>query len=375
MNIEGAFEGLPNENAIGTDFYATSPDFAKGIVVRGPGVALKIGGYVKVDLIQDFDPIDSTDVFDTTKIPVGAPSRVNSRFHARQSRLNFDTRWPSDLGRIRVFVEGDFFSDGDHFRLRHAYGELGSIIVGQTWTTFTDMQALPNTLDFEGAVSSVSRRQGQVRWTQPLVEKLLTIAGSVEDSRQMFDVPEEVVGEPRTPSPDFVVRLRYSPDWGQFQAAGLARVLGYQPSGRAVLTDGAWGLNFTGAVFATDRDKAYYQILFGSGIGSYRGLPDVVASADEVVIVPTFGWMVGWNHDWCDSLSSNFTYSVSSLDNATFEPADNLHEARYLAVNLIWKPIKRMFVGVEYLWGSRENKNGSLGEANRLQASFGFYLP
>ena len=372
---EGSFEGLEKGDSKGADFYASSSDFAEGIVVRGPDMTMKISGYVKVDLIQDFDPIDSTDVFDTTMIPVGAAPRSNSRFHARQSRLNFDTRWPSDRGRIRVFVEGDFFSEGDRLRLRHAYGELGSIIVGQTWTTFTDMKALPNTLDFEGAVSSITRRQAQVRWTQPLIEKRLTIAAAVEDSRQIFDVPEEVTGKPRTVSPDFIARLRYSPDWGQFQVAGLFRVLGFQPSGQPVTTDSGWGLNFTGAAFATEQDKVYYQIFFGDGIGSYRGLADVVADANEVAVVPTFGWMVGWTHDWCDSLSSNFTYSVSSLENAAFESADNLHQNKYLAVNLIWNPTERMFVGVEYLFGTRQNKDGSQGEANRVQASFGFYLP
>ena len=44
-------------------------------------------------------------------------------------------------------------------------------------------------------------------------------------------------------------------------------------------------------------------------------------------------------------------------------------------MNLVWNPIERMFVGVEYLFGTRENVDGSRGEANRAQASFGFYLP
>ena len=54
-------------------------------------------------------------------------------------------------------MEGDFYSSGDQFRLRHAYGEIGDLLVGQTWTTFTDVAAAPATLDFEGSVSSVNR--------------------------------------------------------------------------------------------------------------------------------------------------------------------------------------------------------------------------
>ena len=69
---------------------------------------------------------------------------------------------------IRIFTEGDFFGQSNAFRLRHAYGEVGSLLVGQTWTTFTDVAAAPATLDFEGSVSSVNRRQAQARWTQPI---------------------------------------------------------------------------------------------------------------------------------------------------------------------------------------------------------------
>jgi len=150
---------------IGVDLYS-APDFEGGLIIFGPDVAMKIGGYVKADFIQDFNPINETDTFVTTSIPVGAPQRTNSRFHARQTRLSFDTRWASDEQTVQIFVEGDFFSDGDRYRLRHGYGEVGRLLVGQTWTTFTDVAAAPATLDFEGSLSSVNRRQAQARWTQ-----------------------------------------------------------------------------------------------------------------------------------------------------------------------------------------------------------------
>ncbi|TWU47974.1 hypothetical protein [Rubripirellula reticaptiva] len=88
------------------------PEFEGGISIVSDNVAMKIGGYVKADLIKDYDAIGSTDSFDTTTIFTdGSPGR-NARFHARQSRLSFDTRWQVQQQVVRAYIEGDF-SGGD----------------------------------------------------------------------------------------------------------------------------------------------------------------------------------------------------------------------------------------------------------------------
>ena len=360
---------------VGTDFYSP-PDFKGGLIVSGRNVAMKLGGYIKADFIYDFNPIDATDSFVTTSIPVGAPHRTNARYHAKQTRLSFDTRWAADERPIRIFVEGDFFSQGDRYRLRHAYGEMGSLLVGQTWTTFTDVTAAPATLDFEGSVSAVNRRQAQARWTRPILDEDLTLALAVEDTRFIIETPVGITADPRSPSPDFVGRLRLEREWAQFQIAGLTRILGVQPTGEEVATAIAWGLNFTGVILLPHSTKAYYQIVFGDGIGSYRSLPDAAPSAaDDIALLPLFGWMVGVTHNWTDKLSSNFTYAENQLTNTAFQRPEDVHRTTYLATSLVWNPIERIRVGVEYLYGLRENVDGGIGTANRVQVAFIFDLP
>lgn len=233
--FQGAFSSQGNRFDVGIDLYS-APEFEGGLIVFGKDVAMKIGGYVKADFIYDFNPIDSTDSFVTTSIPVGAPQRTNTRFHARQTRLSFDTRWAAEERVVQIYVEGDFFSDDNTFRLRHAYGEVGRLIVGRTWTTFTDVNAAPATLDFEGSVSSVNRRQAQARWTQPILNDALTLAVAIENPEFIIEAPDGVIGEERSPAPDFVSRLRLEGDWSQFQIAGLLREGGFQPEGKSVLT-------------------------------------------------------------------------------------------------------------------------------------------
>ena len=46
-----------------------------------------------------------------------------------------------------------------------------------------------------------------------------------------------------------------------------------------------------------------------------------------------------------------------------------------MAINLIWTPLERVDVGIEYLYGKRENFDGQSALANRVQVAFIFYLP
>ncbi len=360
--------------------FNSHPSFDQGVMIRGQKISMKIGGYVKADLIKDFDPIDSTDTFDTTTIPTDAADRQNARFHARQTRMSADTRWQQDGYQVRTFIEADFFGKtaggSDAVRLRHAYGTIGRVTAGQTWTTFTDPAAVPQTLDFEGGKSSVNRRQGLVRWTQPVLVDGLSLAIALENPRVIVDTPAGLDGQGRTETPDFIVRSRFENEWGQFQAAGLVRRLGFQPLGEPVVSKTAWGLNFTGSMLLTEEDIFYYQITFGDGIGSYRGSPDIVATGPTTAVIQSsFGWMIGSKHEWTDRLTSNFTFSDLSLDNLPGQADDNLRRTQYIAANLILNPFERVFVGLEYLYGFRQDVNGAHGDAHRLQSSFGFYLP
>ena len=375
MNPNLSTTNNQNEFDIGVDLYS-APDFRDGLIIFGQNVAMKIGGYVKADFIYDADPIDSTDSFDTTTIPVDAKPRTNSRFHARQTRLSFDTRWRANEDVVRIFVEGDFFSTGNAFRLRHAYGEYGWLLVGQTWTTFTDVSAAPATLDFEGSVSSVNRRQAQARYSFSLIGDELTGAVSVEDTRFIIELPDNVIGASRSPSPDFIARLRWTNNWAQFQAAGLYREVGFQPIQRDVITKPAGGFNFTGAVLVTPQTKVYSQLLFGKGIGSYRSLPDAApSSATSADLLGLFGWMVGVTHEWNDVYSSNFTYAENSLETYPAQDQSDVKQTTYLAVNLLARPLDRVTVGIEYLYGTREDVDLRSASANRIQAAFIFDLP
>ena len=152
-------------------------EFPGSIPIPGTEAAMKIGGQVRMSVVKTLGPLGVDDKFVTSSIPVegsqdaGKGSRLN--YSARPSRMNFDFRTLTGVGSVRAFIEADFAGDSSNtFRLRHAYGQWGNFLAGQTWSTFSDPGAEPDGIDFEGLNAISLFRQPQIRWTKPLRDNI-----------------------------------------------------------------------------------------------------------------------------------------------------------------------------------------------------------
>jgi hypothetical protein len=139
--------------------------------VPGTEFWMSVGGYVKADFIYDVDGTRDPDQFLMSTIPVeGDPDYQAGgyvHFMAKETRFNLDIRRVVE-GQfpVRGFFEGDFFSEGNRFRLRHAYVEAGEFTAGQTWTTLSTLSILPFFIDFAAGDALFGGRSAQVRWTR-----------------------------------------------------------------------------------------------------------------------------------------------------------------------------------------------------------------
>ncbi len=337
--------------------------------------SIDIGGYVKADLIHDFNAIGSTDAFDPLSIPTDGRPGENTRLHARQTRLNLDFRTHEDCDELRLFIEGDFFGVGDALRLRHAYVRSGRLLAGQTWSTFMDESIIPRTIDFESPRSVILDRRGLLRWTQP-VTKSLAVAVAVEDPQPVFDVNAAPAGEIERAAPDLVGRVRYETPWGHLQSAGLVRMLRFRQDSGAKDDTTGWGFNFTGRVNSHDFDSFVFQFAFGEGIESYRQAIDAaVDTAGDLEVLPVIAWLVAYEIDWTDRISSTFVYSTGRATNASFQLPAAEQAAEYVAANIILETLPRLSYGVEYLYGTRTDRDDTKGEAHRVQFSVRYDLP
>jgi hypothetical protein len=342
-------------------------DFPGSIRIPGTDAAIKFGGRIRTAVVLTLDPLGTDDRFLTNSIPVGVPDTIGeatrTNISARASRLNIEFRTPAGVQEVRAFFEGDFAgavsstSGGlvNAFRLRHAYAQYRGFIVGQTWSTFSDPWVELEDLDFEGVSSENVIRQPQVRywWT----EGRHRIAVAIETPFVSLTGGTGVNLFPDLIARDFI----QFPGGGHMQIAAVARqIRGESTPGE---THSTWGLgaSVTGVVKVPVKgltDRFMFQINGGSGIARY--INDLNS--------------LGYEHRWKEwerfenmNLRSTVLWSLVNVDNFDFQLDDAYKRTNRLAINLVFSPSGRVDVGFEYIYGTRENKNGQSEHANQVQ--------
>src|SRR5210317_1279832 len=177
-----------------------------------PTTTYKFGGYAKFDaMFTDYSngtPDGNSlmrQFYYAPQIPVsGSSSDSTTDFQARESRLNFRVDHKTAGGHsVTAFVEMDFFThvDGNEVvsnsyspRIRHAFIKYDNWTFGQTWSTFQDVVALPEALDFVGpAESTTFIRQSMIRYTTGNLELAVEnpesfVSGGTRDLSTMPDL-------------------------------------------------------------------------------------------------------------------------------------------------------------------------------------------
>jgi hypothetical protein len=332
---------------------------------------VKLGGYVKVDLIHDFNEIGSTDSFDPRTIDPADSDGTNTRLHARQTRFHLDIRRPTGLGELRAFFEGDFFGANTTFRIRHAYGSIAGWLAGQTWSTFMDEDAMPETLDFESPIAFPLIRQAMIRYTWDLGGDSLIAVALEDPASSLIDLAAP--GEAEEATPDLTSRLRWGHQLGHTQLGLFLGQARYDRDVGPTDTEVLWGMNLSTKLAVGDRDHLFVQATYGPGVGRYRGGITAAPDAnDELQAVEAIAGMLGYEHHWSAQWRSTVTYSYGTGEVPAGAPTDSIETVEYLAANLIWQLTEGAWVGVEYLYGARENVDEARGEAHRVQFAFKF---
>jgi hypothetical protein len=353
---------------------------------------LEIYGSVQMDAIYDFNRSDPswTAALRPSTIPVNCPADAGcgqngeTTFSVRQSRLGFNGFFPTELGELKTKLEFDLFGVGANagqttIRLRHAYGEMGAFLAGQTNSLFMDGDVMPNTIEYWGPTGMIFFRNIQARWTF-LKQGGTKAAVALEAPGSAIDAGQTVVIDPSlnvnswNKFPDLTGQYRVDTSWGHYQAAGILRWLGYDTTNGSVSGHKTgWGANLSGAYKTGGKDQVLAQFAYGEGIASYfnDGGSDLGPSTPTggAEALPILGFLLYFDKYWNDKWSSSFGYSLTDQSNSGGQTTGAYNKGQYLSANLLHYPAKNVMVGGELLSGVRENKNGNSATDTRVQFS------
>lgn len=361
----------------------------------GSNTSVTLGGYVKLDAVFS-NPSAGVDAkgdlsLDPTTISVGPSGANNERnqvkFGARESRLFVKTNTPTSFGDLNSHIEFDFYgADGNEsvsnshgFRLRHAYATLGNFLAGQTWTNFMNPAALPETVDFGGAVGQIFDRQAQVRWTQSFASSASSGGGQWSVG---LENPESVVQVPGGASfradddrlPDITGQVAFNTPRGKISVHALVRQIRVDSGAAPAAVDQKFGgaLSVSGVLATIGKDDFRFTATAGNAIGRYSDgfFPDgIVGSDGRISLSRQRAWFAAYRHYWSDQLRSSLVLSSADENNPAGAPANTNKSTHSAHINLIWSPVANSDLGVEYIYADRKTEDGLSGHLNRLQAS------
>jgi len=338
---------------------------------------LRIGGYARTDVIHDFEPAGNTSKVLPSSVPTGPnPGNDNTNLSVAPSRLSIELRNNTKMGPLRIYYENDF-NNGPNatpsFRLRHFYGQWLNVLVGQTWSAWKDVDAIPDTVDYAGPAPMIFRLQPQVRYTYEINKENIVAVSVEQPSTEMPGTVTTPTGAvtitPTNPLPDFVFRYRYQHDKFHIQNAWLFRSLGGFAGATAEQQVFGWGgmLSVGTQVFAS-RDNIVAQVNFGEGIARYildlgagSGLDAGLTADGRLVAQPTYGGHIAYQHFWAERWRSTVTYgflkvNTTDLAQTSANPAPLFSQTQYFEGNLIWSPGAGFKLGAALLWGQHTLK-------------------
>jgi hypothetical protein len=379
---------------------ATSAKPADGF--RMGSSTLKLNGYVKLwAAATHFSGGDApsgsliNDFYLPQQIPIGGPESRDFDAHVKQTRLWLTTSTPVGDKTLGGYVEVDFQSatgaqgtqrttNAYNLAVRRAYMTVGRFLLGQDWSTFMNVAALPETTDFIGPTEgTVFVRQPLARFTTPL-SKGLTLAVAIENPETSIITPTSatLIENDDDRIPDFVARLTATPGKSQLTLAALARESSAQ-AGPFAAHAFSWGLSAAGKVpFGPNgRHDIRFSATAGEGIGRYVGLnfvPDGVWDQTGPGDLSTIGVVAGYGAvrlAWTDRLRSTFMGSIQDADYPDGgAPAGANDRAWSAAANLFVTPLRGLDFGIEYRHGERRLISGATGMMDRIEflAKYGF---
>jgi hypothetical protein len=311
--------------------------------IPGTEVSLHLYGYAELDWVHAFRA-DNTDIDYASFAPYlplsgSDAARRGGRDYltVRESRLGLESGMPTRYGVLGVKLEGDFNNEprtgntavygsagnvftqqatnSYGFRVRHAYGQFGGLLVGQTWSTFMDADNFPETVDYNGPIGATFIRQPQIRYAYPTVKAGTFTVALENSSTYVIDNSSDGASLVASASrlPDLVLRWDRGFDFGALSLRAVTQELRLK-NGAVDASKRGFGAAASGLVKTRGRDFLTWGVTYGKGIGRYLNYVEgaIYDSAnDKIVLEEAIGGYAGYQVKVSDLLRVNLAYGLT----------------------------------------------------------------
>ena len=268
----------------------------------------------------------------------------------RPTRFTWETRQgnlDNSENEVKAYFEFDFLSNYDRnsIRLRQFYAQYKNFLAGQAWSAFSDPDAFPDTLEFEGPPGMIAARFPQLRYTHPFnthnsVGVSIEKSGTDTPFSTQFGVP---IGTSKFP--DLVGFYRYENKRGHLHAATLFRNVGGMVPNEEVLNlsrhvggfgeslSGAWGLPFSRIRqpgFSIGLRKGNLETTLQRRLCFWERMSDLTLTWTPGKRPRTGSGQFGYTHNWTKILRSTVSYGYLRINS----PAEILERPIKSAITL-----------------------------------------
>lgn len=279
------------------------------------------------------------------------------------TRLGVDFKTPLAAQTLGGKIEVDLRDGGtldSKLRLRHGYLTYDNWLIGQTTSSFSNLEVIPEMLDFNLNVGVQNDRRAMLRYSDNL---------SAET--QFFVGLEQKSADNRLPTLTAKVNQKYAE--GKGIVSGRAFVeQNRAKSPQESLKTTAWGLGVGTAYQINPTVKAFVDYSHSEGNKDMTMYSNAAFVVDATTLENNVFDAVSLGATYLinEKLRSTLGYGMMQAKENRF--ADLNQDANKTLqqgwINMMYTPNKPMTFGVEYVYGERETFAGEKGKDNRVAA-------
>lgn len=337
------------------------------------GAEAEVYGFVRGDAVYKLYGLDADEkggslwnAVETAPTGKNQKRDVDLNTTMATTRIGVNFNAPVEGQKIGGKIEGDFLgssTDSKAFRVRHAYMTYNNWLLGQTWSTFHDMNTFADIIDFNPIAGQGAHRVQMVRYETAL-NPTVKVAGAIEKNAHYDQLP------------NLVGRVQFTPNSQTYL------------SGRAFVTQAhvddvkekevSFGVGLSGSYKITDTVKVLgeYNHIKGNSQYMEKDNDAFVKDGNKLVLNEYDTFLVGTEVKVTPKITTNLALGYvkhKAGEYAQLAPTANKNIKQGF-VNVQYKPVKPITLGVEYVHGERETFGKEKGKDSRVgvMASYAF---